>query len=130
MSTTSRRRRLPDWRLFTWAILAFNLLMVLWIVVGAASVNGHCAHQAGVAGVETAKQAAGVCQGATDLGAGIAIAGLVALWVAGDVILGVLWLVTRPRGRECPACGTRAKRGVLVCRSCGHDFGRAATSTV
>lgn len=45
---------------------------------------------------------------------------VIVLWVAVDVILGVLWMVTR--GRECPVCGRRVRRGDVICGSCGHDF--------
>lgn len=113
---SARRRLVPDWRLFTWVIVAFNVLMLVWIVTGAASVS-----HSKCAGLSTQ-----ACTAAREVGGGIAVVALVALWVAGDVILGVLWLITRPRGRECPACGRRAKRGVLACTGCGHDFGRAA----
>lgn len=37
-------------------------------------------------------------------------------------ILGILWLITRPRRRECPACGYAAKRGVTVCQHCDRSF--------
>ncbi|WP_406691989.1 hypothetical protein REH65_08335 [Saccharopolyspora sp. ID03-671] len=47
-------------------------------------------------------------------------------WVAGDVILGILWLVTKPRTRDCPACGRTIKRGQMTCKSCGYDFAQAA----
>ena len=36
--------------------------------------------------------------------------------------------VTRPKGRDCPACGTKVKRGQTACGSCGHDFASAAAA--
>ncbi len=104
----------PHWRIFTWVVVAFNVIMLIWIITGAASVSHSPCHDLSTQ----------TCTAAREVGGGIAVAALIALWVAGDVILGVIWMVTRPRGRVCPACGTNAKRGVLACRSCGHDFRR------
>lgn len=117
---TSRRSRnlRPHWRIFTWAILAFNALMLLWIVTGAASAS-HAACKG---------LTASDCTAAREVGGGIAVIALIFIWVAGDIILGVLWMVTRPRGRLCPACGTTAKRGVIICRQCGHNFAGGATA--
>lgn len=128
---TPRRRRLPHWRIFSWVIVAFNLLMLVWIIAGAATASSAagCGHAQAIAGIETAKQAASSCHAAADVGTAIGVAALIAVWVAGDIILGVLWLVTRPRGRLCPACGTTAKRGVTSCRSCGHNFAFSPQAT-
>jgi hypothetical protein len=55
----------------------------------------------------------------TAIGAGL----IIVLWALGDVILGVLWLVTnRKKTRPCPVCGSDVKKGVLSCRQCGYDF--------
>lgn len=110
----------PHWRKMTWVILAWNVLMVVWIIAGVASAthNPSCAHTA-VLGAKT-------CQNATDAGAGIGVSVLVVLWVLGDIILGVLWLVTR--GRSCPVCGRSVRRGLTECGACGHDFRGVATA--
>lgn len=104
----------PHWRKMTWAVLIFNVLMLIWLIAGVASAthNPQCAH--------TAVLGAKACQNATDAGAGIGAGIVIALWVAGDVILGVLWLVTR--GRVCPTCGRGVRKGLTACRACGHDF--------
>jgi len=117
-----RRRRLgflPGWRIFTYVILAFNLLMLVWVIVGAASASGTPS--------DCGTLDAATCNSASDAGTAIGVGLLIVLWALGDVILGVLWLVTRPRGRDCPACGERVRRGVMTCRSCGFDFRRMLT---
>jgi hypothetical protein len=102
----------PHWRKMTWAVLVFNVLMLVWIIAGAASTHNtpNCVHQLG----------SKLCTDATETGAGIGIAILIVLWVLGDAILGVLWLVTR--GRSCPVCGRPVRRGLVACAKCGHDF--------
>ena len=111
----------PHWRKMTWVVLGFNVLMVIWIVAGAASAthNPQCAH--------TAVLGAKACQNAANAGAGIGVGLLIGLWAFGDVILGVLWMVTR--GRSCPACGRGVRRGVTSCSKCGHDFRGAIAAT-
>jgi hypothetical protein len=88
--------------------------MVVWIIAGAASAshNPQCAH--------TAILGAKACQNATDAGTGIGVGLLIGLWGFGDVILGVLWMVTR--GRACQACGRGVRRGVTACTHCGFDL--------
>jgi len=110
---------MPKWRIMTWVILAFNILMLIWIIAGVAGVADNCA---GKTGVELDACEAGTAVGAT-IGAGM----VVGLWVAGDVILGIIWLVTnRKRTRECPACGRDVKKGLSVCPKCGFNFAAAA----
>lgn len=66
------------------------------------------------------------CQAGTAIGASIGVGIIVFLWFLVDAILGILWLVTRPKGRPCPVCGTQVKEGATVCPKCGHDFRAAA----
>lgn len=73
-------------KIFKWSFIGFNILMVLWLVIyfgivgdmNTASTN------------DTEK--AGVAIGAT-IGTGFVLS----FWVAGDIILGLLVLFTRPR---------------------------------
>jgi rubredoxin len=44
----------------------------------------------------------------------------------GFVFFSLIWFMTRPRGRDCPVCGSLVKRGQTACKSCGHDFRTAA----
>jgi hypothetical protein len=112
---------LPGWRKGTYIVLAFNLLMLVWIIAGAAGASGDA--------TDCGSLSQDACNAAADVGTGIGVALLVVLWVFGDIILGVLWLVTnRKKGRDCPVCGHEVKKGVLVCSACGHDFRAAAAA--
>ncbi len=108
-----RRVRLPRWRIFTWVILAFNLIMLIWIIAGVSSNARNCS---GLTGDALTNCEAG------NVGTGIGATLIFVLWALGDVILGVLWLVTRPRTRDCPVCGNSVRRGMTQCRNCGYDF--------
>jgi hypothetical protein len=50
----------------------------------------------------------------------------VRVWVVGMVVLGIVWLVIRPKRRVCPVCGENVQKGRQACPSCGHDFSVAA----
>lgn len=115
--TPKKRKKLgflPDWRVFTYVILAFNLLMLVWIISGAASAGGE-ATDCGTLDQET-------CEAAEAVGTGIGVVILFVFWVLGDIILGILWLVTNRSKRTCPACGSSVKKGLFQCSNCGHDF--------
>lgn len=105
---------LPGWRIMTYVVLGFNLLMLLWIVGGVSDASDNCVDEIG-----TAKDA---CEAGTAVGAGIGAFLLFVLWVFGDIILGVIWLVTNKKKRQCPVCGHDVKKGEVVCRTCGFDF--------
>lgn len=110
---------MPKWRVFTWVILVINLLFLFWVISAGGSAANNCNGMTG--------QALNNCQAGTAVGATIGIGIIVVVWALVDVILGVLWLVTRPRGKRlCPACGTPAKTGVTVCTKCGHNFAAAS----
>jgi hypothetical protein len=109
---------LPGWRIFSYVILAFNVLMLVWVIAGAASNSGH-ATNCGSLDQQT-------CDSATHAGTAIGVGILIVFWALLDVILAVLWLVTnRKKSRPCPACGTPVKNGEFQCGRCGFDF-RAA----
>ena len=70
-----------------------------------------------------------ICNSLYDLGSGLATGLVIFLWVAADVILGIVWLVTNRSGkRDCPSCGKSVKRGLTTCQNCNHDFASAASS--
>jgi len=74
-------------RVFTWIILAINLLFVVWLVVGIAGVSS------GTCDGLTQQN----CDAAKAIGGGIGALLIIFLWVAADVILGIIWLVTRKK---------------------------------
>jgi H+/Cl- antiporter ClcA len=81
------------WRLLTWVIIAFNLAMLLWLVVALDA-----------AGEEDGPCVAGLCPGANDPGSTTGAWLVIFFWLAGAVLLGVAWMVThrteRPRRRH------------------------------
>jgi hypothetical protein len=72
-------------KVFKWSFVAFNVLMLLWVVSG---FNASTEKMAGLSGSEHAGAA---------IGTGIGIVLLMLLWAIGDVILGMLVLFTRPK---------------------------------
>ncbi|SFS65271.1 hypothetical protein [Saccharopolyspora flava] len=99
--------RFPQLRVFTWVILVINAIFLVWVIGGIASRPNPD-------------------DPAANVGTAIGVGLVIGLWVAADVILGILWLVTKPRTRDCPACGRTIKRGQMTCKSCGYDFAQAA----
>jgi hypothetical protein len=88
------RRLVPRWRKMTWVLLIWTAIFATWIVSG---VN----------------DAAGTAIGATLV---------FILWFLGFVVLGLVWLMSRPKRRTCPHCGTDVKKGRTTCPSCAYDF--------
>jgi hypothetical protein len=80
-----RRKR----RVFMWVILAINALFLWWIIAGAGGTADDCAGKVG--------QALEDCQTGTAIGSGIAVVFIIFLWAMVDIILGVIYLVTRRR---------------------------------
>jgi hypothetical protein len=76
-------------RVFMWVILAINALFLWWIIAGVSSNADNCAGEVG--------QALEDCQAATGIGTGIGVIFIIFLWAMVDVILGVLYIVTRKR---------------------------------
>ncbi|MFK4069154.1 hypothetical protein [Streptomyces sp. NPDC029674] len=83
------RGRRPHWRPLTWVILAFNLLMLLWLVAG---VNA--------ASSEGEKCVGKACEAGNDIGTLIGTGVILFFWMAGAVILAVIWLVTNANFRR------------------------------
>lgn len=105
---------MPKWRPFTWVILIINVLFLVWIIAGVAGVAGECANEVGID--------RDACEAGTAVGATIGVGIIIGLWAFVDVILGVLWLITKPKTRACPVCGYSVKKGQVSCRNCGYDF--------
>ncbi len=75
-------------RIFTWIILAINALFAAWLILGVISVSNNTCDPS------LSQQS---CDAAKAVGGGIGALLIVFLWVAADVILGIIWLVTRKR---------------------------------
>lgn len=114
---------MSKWRKLTWVILAWNVLMVVWLVTGLASTTDTCE------GVEFQE----ACQSGADVGTAIGVGFILFVAAAGDVILGVIWFVTnRPNGstgsaggRRCPHCAEQIQWQAKVCKHCGRDVDAA-----
>ena len=79
---TEKRERSAAGKLIKWAFIAFNVLMAVWIVGGLHSASKIPTHSAAE-------------QLGAGIGATIAVTMLLVLWALGDLILGILVLVTR-----------------------------------
>jgi len=102
------------WRKMTWAIWIWSAVFIVWIIAAIAT--------------RTSKDCAPgdqLCTDASDTGTGIAVVLLMLLWFLGFVVLSLIWFMTRPKHRECPACGSDVKKGLTTCRECGYDFAAA-----
>jgi hypothetical protein len=113
------------WRKMTWVIVLWCVAIIVWAVAGASTTH-HDVQTCLAQGVLTRQE----CQSAADAGAGIGIGIILFIGFIGFVFLSLIWLMTRPRGRDCPVCGNLVKRGKTVCPSCQYDFRTAATGTV
>jgi hypothetical protein len=79
---TEKRERTVAGKLIKWIFVGFNLLMAFWVIGGLSSVSN----------IQTHSAAEEVGRG---IGATIGITLILILWALGDLILGVLVLVTR-----------------------------------
>lgn len=112
--------RRPHWRKMTWAILIWSALMGAWIIAAITSANpaGSCV-----------RNAAGTfhsCETFSTAGTGVGVLVLMILWFFGFLFFSLIWLMSKPRRRDCPVCGEGVKRGVTVCPACNYDFAAAA----
>ncbi len=105
----------PHWRKMTWVLIAWCLLILVWAIAGGSSAGSKCAHEA-----------TRLSREGCEAGTGIGVALILLIGFFGFVFFSLIWFMTRPRGRECPACGERVKKGRTACTGCGHDFAVAA----
>lgn len=105
------------WRKMTWTIIAWCVLMAIWIIgaIASADPESQCAREA----------YRGACEAGSTAGTGIGVLALWFIWFFGFIILSLIWFMTRPKGRECPVCGENVKRGRTICPSCQYDFAAA-----
>lgn len=107
----------PRWRKMTWVLIVWSVLILIWAIAGGA--GNDC-------GSETTQ----LNQEACEAGTGIGVAFILFLGFIGFVFFSLIWFMTRPKGRVCPACGERVKKGLTACPACGHDFAAAAAVPV
>ncbi|GAA2672242.1 hypothetical protein GCM10010310_12400 [Streptomyces violaceolatus] len=82
-------------RVFLWLFLAAQILLLIWVITGAASVSGASAECRGLTGDDLE-----VCEDASGVGTAIGVGLIVALWAAVDIILGFTYVEIRlARGR-------------------------------
>lgn len=107
---------LPRWRKMTWVVVLWCAVFAIWIVGALLSANpaSHCVHHAYLTKSD--------CETARNVGTGVGVVAIWFVWFFGFIALSLIWFMTRPKGRICPVCGERVKRGITVCGSCGHDF--------
>jgi hypothetical protein len=105
-----RLQFLPGWRIFTYVIIAANLLMLSWLIAGVTSADRH----KGCGALE-----AMTCANGTSAGPVITALPIITICVLLNLILGALWLNTRQdKTRPCPECG---REGGLGRFRCGHS---------
>ena len=73
-------------KLVKYSFIAFNILMLIWFVVGMGAASQHVTNAA-----SEAEQAGAA------IGTGIGAMLIVGVWVMGDIILGLFTLLTRPK---------------------------------
>ena len=114
------KRFIPHFRKMTWVLLLWTTVMLAWAIGGGTSAaqnsESYCATHTDAYFTQQD------CLGASHAGTAIGVALIILLWFLGFVVLSLVWFMTRPKGRECPTCGERVKRGLTTCKSCGHDF--------
>lgn len=100
------------WRKMTWALLVWTGLFTVWII-GVSALESTCA---------PADEFVEACRTGEDIGTGIALAGIILLWFVGFLVLSLVWMMSRPRHRQCPRCGEDVKKGRTACKKCGYEF--------
>src|SRR4051812_1750991 len=99
------------WRKMTWVLNLWNLVFLIWIITAIADRAS-----------EDCPPGDELCINASDAGTGLGVAVIILLWLVGFIVLALVWLMTRRRGRICPHCGEDVKKGRTTCQKCGYDF--------
>jgi hypothetical protein len=100
------------WRKMTWVLIIWSAVILVWALAGGMSASDKCATQ--------------VYENACNAGVGLGVGLILFIGFIGFVFFSLIWFMSRPRTRECPACGNDVKRGRTTCASCGYDFAAAA----
>jgi len=72
-------------KIIKWSFILFNILMLIWIIGGVGSATD------GMDAMSGAEQAGAA------IGTGLGAMMLIGIWIAGDIILGLFVLFTRPK---------------------------------
>ena len=102
-------------RVMSWVLIVWCAIFAVWIGAGVADRPS-----------KDCPQGDQLCQDASDVGTSLGVGVVLVLFCVGFVVLSLIWLMTRPKRRLCPSCGTDARRGVTVCAKCDFDFAAAA----
>ena len=75
---------MPRWRKATWAIVIWTVLAAIWLFAGIGAAGDMTAGS----DAEAAGQA---------IGAGLGITFIIFIWFFGFIVLGLIWLMSRPK---------------------------------
>lgn len=95
-----------NWRKMTWVLIAWVVLILIWMIASGSSAD--CANEAQ--------------REACEVGTGIGVALVALIGFFGFVFLALIWFMTRPKNRPCPRCGADVRKGQMECQACGYDF--------
>lgn len=76
-------------RVFMWFFLAIQAIFLIWIISGIAGASSNTCENLDKAS----------CDAATAVGTGIGVALIIGLWVAVDIILGIIYMIVRASRR-------------------------------
>jgi hypothetical protein len=106
------------WRKMSWAIVAWSVVMLIWII---AAANDRPSKDCKADAILSKQDCIAASDAGTAIGAGI----VVFIWFLGFVVLGIIWLATRPR--RCARCGERMRDRQVACKHCGYDVAAPTT---
>lgn len=106
-------RILPRWRKATWALVIWCLVILVWAIAGGASGAEECGERANE-----------LRQSACEAGTGIGVALILLVGFFGFIFFSLIWVMSRPKNRQCPQCGNDVKKGRTQCPSCGWSMGQ------
>ena len=92
-------------RVMSWVLIVWCAIFAVWIGAGVADRPS-----------KDCSPGDQLCQDASDVGTSLGVGVVLVLFFVGFVVLSLIWLMTRPKRRLCPSCGTDARRG---CRGRG-----------